>query len=459
MDGEAVERDDTQDYPPRFGPAHSVDPSAWPPGTRPLTPPPGYRAVRTDLVPDEPTFGSRRANGADPNETTAVEAGGFDLDGYASRHADTAYEAVPLTRPVHDQPAFGRPTLDQAARVSAYEQERASGVWSTSQPGHIWSEPEDESETKPGSGRRFVVEHPPASRFPIRRLAKKATPNVDEVEPKRKRKGMPLWQEVPLLLLVAFCMAVLIRSFLVQAFFIPSGSMEDTLLVGDRVLVNKIVYDLRTPERGEVIVFKGPDNWVPENPTDANTGFVGKITAGLGDLVGVSRPGEKDFIKRVIGLPGDRVSCCDTEGRVFVNGVPLDEPYVHQNSPLDVDADPRVCRSRNFDEVLVPPGQLFVMGDHRIVSQDSRCEGTIPIDNVIGKAFVIVWPSDRWGGLGVPDTFANVPGPVALGPPGTVPVDPDTAAGLAVTMPILVALGTTVRRVRARRGASRTLRS
>jgi signal peptidase I len=270
---------------------------------------------------------------------------------------------------------------------------------------------------------------------------------------------MPMWQEIPLLLLVAFCMAVLIRSFLVQAFFIPSGSMEDTLLVGDRVLVNKVVYDLRSPQRGEVIVFKGPDNWVPENPADTNTSLIGRISGGLGDLVGVSRPGEKDFIKRVIGLPGDRVSCCDPEGRVFVNGVPLNEPYVHQNSPLDVDADPRVCRSRNFDEVLVPPGQLFVMGDHRIISQDSRCEGTVPIDNVIGKAFVVVWPSARWGDLGVPDTFANVPGPVALGPPGTVPVNPPEQLDLAVTLPILATLEATVRSARRRRAASRTLRT
>jgi signal peptidase I len=463
MDGEAVERDDTQDNS-RYG---TDDATGWPPGTRPLTPPPGYRAVRTDLAAaPQAQFGSaHRANGGDPNETTAVEAAGFDIDGYASRHADTVYEAVPLTRPVHNQPAFGRPTLDQAARLSAYEQERASGVWSTSFPGRIWSESDEAEESaEHAESDRGPAVAPTPSRFPLRRLAKKALPGAassttGDQEPRRKRKGMPLWQEVPLLLLVAFCMAVLIRSFLVQAFFIPSGSMEDTLQVGDRVLVNKIVYDLRSPQRGEVIVFKGPDNWVPENPSDSSSGFFGKISAGLGDLVGVSRPGEKDFIKRVIGLPGDRVSCCDTEGRIFVNGVPLDEPYVHQNSPLDVDPDPRVCRARSFDEVLVPPGQLFVMGDHRIVSQDSRCEGTVPIDNVIGKAFVIVWPSDRWGGLGVPDTFANVPGPVALGPPGTVPVDPTTVAGMAVTLPLLVTLRTTVRSRRRRRAASRTLRT
>ena len=211
---------------------------------------------------------------------------------------------------------------------------------------------------------------------------------------RRPRRQMPLWQELPLLLVVAFCLAVLIRTFLLQAFFIPSGSMEDTLLVGDRVLVNKVVYDVRDPERGEVVVFRGTDHWAPESrPSGRSPGFVAKLGRTVGDLVGVSRPGEKDFIKRVIGLPGDRVACCDAEGRVTVNGTPLDEPYVCENSPLDVPPNPRECRSRRFDEVVVPPGQMFVMGDHRIVSQDSRCQGPVPIDNVIGRAFVIVWPS------------------------------------------------------------------
>ena len=129
---------------------------------------------------------------------------------------------------------------------------------------------------------------------------------------RRTRRQMPLWQELPLLLVVAFCLAVLIRTFLLQAFFIPSGSMEDTLLVGDRVLVNKVVYDVRDPARGEVVVFRGTDNWAPQDDAGAaEPGFAGKLGRTLGDLVGVSRPGEKDFIKRVIGVPGDRVSCCD----------------------------------------------------------------------------------------------------------------------------------------------------
>ena len=106
----------------------------------------------------------------------------------------------------------------------------------------------------------------------------------------------------------------------------------------------------------------------------------------------MSRPGEKDFIKRVIGLPGDRVKCCDSQGRVTVNGTPLDEPYVLRDSPLDLPPNPAECRSRRFDEVVVPPGQIFVMGDHREVSQDARCQGPVPIDNVVGRAFIVVWP-------------------------------------------------------------------
>ena len=120
---------------------------------------------------------------------------------------------------------------------------------------------------------------------------------------------MPLWQELPLLLVVAFCLAVLIRTFLLQAFFIPSGSMEDTLLIGDRVLVNKVVYDVRDPVRGEVVVFRGTDRvGAAGRPSSPTPGFVAKLGRTVGDLVGVSRPGEKDFIKRVIGLPGDRVA-------------------------------------------------------------------------------------------------------------------------------------------------------
>jgi signal peptidase I len=255
--------------------------------------------------------------------------------------------------------------------------------------------------------------------------------------PRRKRKNMPLWQELPLLLIVAFCLAVLIRTFLLQAFYIPSGSMENTLLVGDRVLVNKVVYDIRDPERGEIVVFRGTEDWAPENHVDTNSGFFAKFGHTLGDLVGISQPGEKDFIKRVIGLPGDTVSCCDVNGNVFVNGYALDESsYIPEqmNSPRDRPPNKNECGSRRFDPVTVAPGQIFVMGDHRLVSQDSRCQGQVPIENVIGRAFVIVWPSSRWAGLPVPTTFGNVPQPFALGP-----AQPPTDVGSRVAAgPILL---------------------
>ncbi|MER7889585.1 signal peptidase I [Micromonospora sp. NPDC094482] len=257
---------------------------------------------------------------------------------------------------------------------------------------------------------------------------------------RRNRRQMPLWQELPLLLVVAFCLAVLIRTFLLQAFFIPSGSMEDTLLVGDRVLVNKVVYDVRDPVRGEVVVFRGTDRWAPQVDEQPEPGFVGKLGRTVGDLVGVSRPGEKDFIKRVIGLPGDRVKCCDEQGRVTVNGTPLDEPYVLENSPLDVPPNPRECRSRRFDEVVVPPGQIFVMGDHRLVSQDARCQGPVPIDNVVGRAFTVVWPSSRWSSLPVPETFDNVSGPGVAAPAAPAPARPTPEGGVLLLLPLTAAL-------------------
>ncbi|WP_430783928.1 signal peptidase I [Actinoplanes sp. G11-F43] len=239
--------------------------------------------------------------------------------------------------------------------------------------------------------------------------------SVDPMEgyrPARRRRGvvrkeMPLWQELPLLLIVAFCLAVLIRTFLVQAFFIPSGSMENTLQINDRVLVNKVVYDMRDPLRGEVVVFRGTDDWAPEVTEPVSDAFIAKLGRTIGDLVGVSRPGERDFIKRVIALPGDKVACCDAQGRITVNGVGIDEEYITDgfNSDLSQPPIPGQCTSRRFAEVTLPPGQMFVLGDHRSVSQDARCQGPVPIENIIGRAFVIVWPSDRFTGLDVPDVW------------------------------------------------------
>jgi signal peptidase I len=284
----------------------------------------------------------------------------------------------------------------------------------------------------------------------------------DAVDPwrrreRRSRRQMPLWQELPLLLVVAFCLAVLIRTFLLQAFFIPSGSMEDTLLVNDRVLVNKVVYDVRDPQRGEVVVFRGTDKWVAQEVQEPEPGIVGKFGRTVGDLVGVSRPGEKDFIKRVIGVPGDRVRCCDAQGRVTVNGIPLDEPYVIRDSPLDLPPNPAECRSRRFDEVVVPPGQIFVMGDHRLVSQDARCQGPVPIENVVGRAFAVVWPSSRWASLPVPETFATVTGPTPAAGQPLAPVRPSGTGGVLLLVPVSAALSVLARSGRPVRSRRRRL--
>ena len=263
-----------------------------------------------------------------------------------------------------------------------------------------------------------------------------------------RRKEMPLWQELPLLLVVAFCLAVLIRTFLVQAFYIPSGSMENTLAIKDRVLVNKVVYDMRDPLRGEIVVFRGTDNWAPEQPAEpiSNT-FGAKLGRTIGDLVGVSRPGERDFIKRVIGLPGDKIACCDDQGRITVNGEAIDEPYVFEDSPLDAPPNPRQCTSRRFAEVTVPAGEMFVMGDHRLVSQDARCQGPVPIDNIIGRAFVVVWPTSHFTSLSVPDNWKayGAAHPVGAAPLGERPRPAPDPATAAVMLPFLLSVGVSAR--------------
>ncbi len=219
-----------------------------------------------------------------------------------------------------------------------------------------------------------------------------------------KRHYLSLWVELPLLLVVAFSAAVLLRTFTIQPFYIPSGSMEQTLQEGDRVLVLKLTTALRTPQRGEVVVFRGTDEWDPEYRPKAEGTLMSDFGTAVLDLVGLAEPNEKDFIKRVIAVGGDTVVCCDADGNVQVNGISLDEhEYLYDDAPLDV--EPGNCRSRRFGPVTIPDGHVWVMGDHRGNSQDSRCQGPVPVENIIGRAIALVWPSDRARELAIPSSF------------------------------------------------------
>ncbi|MET8052709.1 signal peptidase I [Streptosporangium sp. NPDC005286] len=245
---------------------------------------------------------------------------------------------------------------------------------------------------------------------------------------KGKKKGS-FWKELPVLIVVAVVLALIIKTFVIQAFYIPSESMENTLLTNDRVLVNKLVYRVRDIERGDVVVFSGVDSWDPEIDLEEPSNPVAGFFRWVGTAFGVV-PGEKDYIKRVIGVGGDTVKCCDAQGRVTVNGVPLDEDYLY---PGDVP-------SQKFFEAKVPEGRLWVMGDHRLVSLDSRSHlgdpggGTISVDKVIGRAFVIVWPFSRATTIPIPDTFGQPALKAAAAVGGAAPF----LAGFAGAVPLVL---------------------
>jgi signal peptidase I len=281
---------------------------------------------------------------------------------------------------------------------------------------------------------------------PVGTSADPASPDPDDsgrgpVRRSRPARGSFL-RELPVLLVIAVVLALLINTFLVKAFFIPSGSMEQTLhgcpgCSGDRVLVNKVVYRLHDPRPGDIVVFAGPESWAPEAAVARPTNPLQRAVQSIASTFGVATPGEKDFIKRVIAVGGQTVQCCDARHRITVDGRPLDEPYTYVSDP-EYQATP-------FGPVTVPAGRLWMMGDHRDQSADSRAhisdpdEGTIAVDDVIGKAFVIIWPVSRWSTLGTPATFGGG------GSSWTVPL-----LVVVALLVVLLATGLSLRRRRAR---------
>jgi len=202
-----------------------------------------------------------------------------------------------------------------------------------------------------------------------------------------RRKGS-LLKEFPILIVVALIVSLLIKTFLVQFFYIPSGSMENTLQIKDRVAVNKIPFISRSIHRGDIVVFRDPANWLSEPFTSESPFVVEKIREGLVALGVLPNPAKQYLVKRVVGIGGDRVICCTKNKKLTINGKESTEPYIFEgNDPSDL----------NFD-VTVPAGKIWVMGDHRGASADSRYhqddinKGMVPLNRLTGRVVAVIWP-------------------------------------------------------------------
>jgi len=255
--------------------------------------------------------------------------------------------------------------------------------------------------TPPGRSHPREREGRKRSESPYRaHVTDDAAPANRGTRPARRQRGWKTFlRDVIVIFVVALLASVLIKTFLVRSFFIPSGSMEDTLQIDDRVLVNELVPDLVPLQHGDVVVFRDPGQWLPPIPATTASNPVSWILATTG--LAATDDGNH-LIKRVIGLPGDTVACCDELGRLTVNGTPVVEPYTR--------LAPGAPASDVPFSVMVPDHALWVMGDNRGDSADSRAHtgtpthGFVPYSDVVGRAFLITWPLDRWAWI---DDYAS----------------------------------------------------
>ncbi|TWF97726.1 signal peptidase I [Kitasatospora viridis] len=293
-----------------------------------------------------------------------------------------------------------------------------------------------------GSRARAATEPPAPSAGPPAGRGRAERRRTARRAGRRGRRSM--LRELPLIAVVALVIALVLKTFFVQVFVIPSGSMEQTIAIGDRVLVDKLTpWFGSTPQRGDVVVFKDPGGWLEQgHAPDTDGPVVDGVKTAFSWVGLLPSADEQDLIKRVIGVAGDRVACCDQQGRITVNGTPIDEPYLAAGNPP----------SRLAFQVTVPPGRLWVMGDHRDVSADSRYhmsgpdQGTVPVGNVIGRAFMIGWPFDRIHTLARPSYPRAAAGaPAKIPRPGPDPLQSSLVMGM-------LGAAATVRRRRRRAG-------
>ena len=218
------------------------------------------------------------------------------------------------------------------------------------------------------------------------------------------KKGSFL-RELPIIIVSALVVSIVIKTFLLHFFYIPSGSMENTLLVGDRIAVNKFGSLFSDIKRGEVAVFNDPDKWLGDAPVKEGSSISSKVKSGLITVGVLPDPAKQFLIKRVIGVGGDNVICCDASGKIQVNGESINEPYIY---PGDKPSEIKF----NVD---VPKGFIFVMGDHRGASSDSRFHpdsannGMVPLSKVVGRATFIVWPLSNLAFIPKGEELAKVP--------------------------------------------------